>query len=163
MSAPQGYSRAQIALHWIVAALIIPQFIFHDFISHAFSASMKGEAVTFNAAVPLHVFTGVLILVMVIWRMVLRFTRGAPAPVPTDNPMMTKIAAAVQHTLYLVLILMVISGGMAWFGGLGFAAGVHGVMKFVLMLLVLIHIAGAVKQQFIEKTGVIGRMMKAAD
>ncbi|WP_223637367.1 cytochrome b [Rhodobacter sp. TJ_12] len=163
MSAPQGYSRAQIALHWIVAVLIIPQFLFNDAIGAAFHAAQNAEPIAFNAAAPLHIITGVAILVIVIWRMVLRFSRGAPAPVPTANPMMTKIAASVQHTMYLVLILMVVSGGMARFGGVGFAAGVHGALALVLALLILIHVAGAVKQQFVEKTGVIARMMKAAD
>ncbi|MFD2174476.1 cytochrome b [Rhodobacter lacus] len=163
MSRPQGYSRAQIALHWAVAALIIPQFLFNDAIGAAFDAAQEGTAIPFNAAAPLHVLTGLLILVMVVWRMVLRFTRGAPEPVPTSNPMMTKLAAAVQHTMYLVLILMVVSGGVAKFGGVELSAGVHGALALVLGLLILVHVAGALKQQFVEKTGVIARMMKAAD
>ncbi|SOC01780.1 cytochrome b [Rhodobacter maris] len=163
MSRPQGYSRAQIALHWAVAVLIIPQFLFNDAIGAAFDAAQKNEAIAFNAAAPLHVLTGLTILVLVVWRMVLRFTRGAPAPVATSNPMMTKLAAAVQHTMYLVLLLMVVSGGVTKFGGIELAGKVHGALALLLGLLVLVHVAGALKQQFVEKTGVIGRMMKAAD
>ena len=163
MPAPLGYNRTQIALHWIVAALIIPQFVFHDAISEALAAFNEGRAVPFNPAVPMHVLAGMLICVMVIWRIVLRIRRGAPAPVPSANPMMTKVASGVQHTMYLVLLIMAVSGSAAWFAGVAPAAQVHGALKFVLMLLVLIHVAGALKQQFVEKTGVIGRMMKAAD
>jgi cytochrome b561 len=161
MPVSQGYSRAQIVLHWAVAALIIPQFLFNDAISAAFDAGLEGKAIPFNAAAPLHVLTGLVVCALVIWRIVLRLTHGAPASVPSSNPMMTKIAKGVHHALYAVLALIVLAGLTAKFGGIEAAGEVHGALTAVLLLLVVVHVAGAVKQQFIEKTNVIARMMKA--
>lgn len=157
MSSPQGYTRTQIILHWLVAVLIVPQFLFNEAIGQAFRAVMKGEEANITPLVPLHVATGVLILALVVWRLILRRRDGVPET-PGDSPAQVLIAKAVHHGLYTVLVLLVVSGGMAWFGGLGFAAGVHNAMKLLLILLVLLHVAGALKQQFLQKTNIMDRM-----
>jgi len=161
MPISKGYSRTQIMLHWAVAVLIIPQFLLGENIAEAFDKWMSSEPTPFNPVVIFHVMTGLAICALVIWRVVLRITHGAPAPADSGSPVMTKVASAVQHTMYLVLVLMVVSGGTAWFGLIGPAAGVHNVLKVVLLVLILIHVAGAVKGQFVQKNGIIGRMMKA--
>lgn len=161
MPVSQGYTRAQILLHWAVAVLIIPQFLLGENIAEAFGKWMSSEPTPFNPAVVFHVMTGLTICALVIWRLVLRLRHGAPAALDSGSPVMNKVASGVQHTMYLVLILMVVSGGTAWFGLIGPAAGVHNVLKLVLLLLILIHVAGAVKGQFVLKNGIIRRMMKA--
>ena len=161
MPISKGYSRNQILLHWAVAVLIIPQFLFNDAIGAAFDASLEGTAVPFNAAAPFHIMTGLLICVAVIWRVVLRITHGAPAPVSDPKALMTKISKAVQHTMYLVLTLMVVTGATAKFGGIEAAGDAHGILAGLLLALMAIHVAGALKQQFVEKTNVIARMIKA--
>lgn len=158
MSSPQGYTRSQIILHWLVAVLIVPQFVFKDAISRAFGAVMKGEEAVISPFVQLHVLTGVLIFALVVWRIVLRRRLGVPEAPAADSPVQVMIAKSVHHGLYSVLALMVVSGGMAWFGGIGFAGGVHGVLKLLLLALVALHVLGALKQQFIQKTNIMDRM-----
>ncbi|PYF11111.1 cytochrome b561 [Rhodobacter viridis] len=161
MPISKGYSRTQILLHWAVAVLIIPQFLFNDAIGEAFDAGLEGTAVPFNAAAPLHILTGLLICAAVIWRVVLRITHGAPAPVSDPKAPMTKVAKGVHHLLYVVLTLIVVSGATAKFGGIEAAGDAHGILTTVLLVLLALHVAGALKQQFVEKTNVIARMMKA--
>lgn len=161
MPVSKGYSRAQIMLHWVVALLVIPQFLFGEAIANAFDAWLTQQPMPFNPVVAFHVLTGLTICVLVVWRVVLRLRHGAPAPLDSGSPALTKLASGVQHTMYLVLVLLVVSGGTAWFGGVEAAGEIHGALRFVLLLLILIHIAGAVKGQFVQKNGIIRRMMKA--
>ena len=74
-------------------------------------------------------------------------------------PPMLKLAAHVTHwALYALMILLPIGGGMAWFGGKEFAAELHGAMAPVLMVLILLHFAGALFHQFVLKTNLLDRM-----
>ena len=161
MPVTQGYNRTQIVLHWAVALLIIPQFLLGGNIAEAFGKWMASEPTPFNPVVVFHILTGLTICALVVWRVLLRIRHGAPAPLDSGSPVMNKVASGVQHTMYLVLALMVVSGGTAWFGLIGPAAGVHNVLKIVLLLLILIHVAGALKGQFVLKNRIIARMMKA--
>ena len=43
------------------------------------------------------------------------------------------------------------------------AGGLHGLLRIVLFFLVAAHFAGAIYGQFVQNSGVIGRMMKSAD
>ena len=69
----------------------------------------------------------------------------------------------MQVALYLLLILMQITGVVAWAGPSGSAADLHSLLRLVLFGLVGLHFLAALVGQFGQKTGVIGPMMKAAD
>lgn len=47
MSEPNGYTRLQIALHWISALLIVQQYLFKDAISSAWNAFTTGVDAAF--------------------------------------------------------------------------------------------------------------------
>ena len=162
MSAPKGYSRAQIALHWIVAALIVPQFVLHDGIAEAWDKLEDGIAAGFDPLVAGHVVGGIAILALVIWRLSLRARRGAPPPPEAEHPALKLVAKATHGGLYLLLVLMPVSGLAAWFGGVEAAAEAHETMKVALLALVLLHVAGALYQQFVLKTNLMERMKRAA-
>ena len=59
------------------------------------------------------------------------------------------------------MIVMPVSGAMAWFGDAGAAAVVHNVSKVLLLLLVILHIVGALAHQFVLRTGLMERMVRA--
>ncbi|MCA8883041.1 MAG: cytochrome b/b6 domain-containing protein [Rhodobacteraceae bacterium] len=161
MSAPTGYSRTQILLHWGIFALIVLQFVLHDAMSEAWHALVRGQEIASNPLVAQHVFGGILVGLLVLWRLALRLRRGAPLP-PEDEPAPLKLAAHVTHwSLYGLMLLLPVTGLMAWFGGVRAAAEVHEIFKALLMLLVGLHIAGALYHQFILKTDVLNRMRKA--
>ena len=74
---------------------------------------------------------------------------------------MLKLVAHVTHwALYALMILLPIGGGMAWFGGVEFAAEVHGTIAPVLMFLIVLHVVGALYHQFVLKTNLMDRMRK---
>lgn len=161
MASPTGYSRPQIILHWAVALLILLQFVLSDAIGDAFRAAMRGTEIAFNPLIAQHVIGGFLILALVAWRLGLRLTRGAPQPPEKEHPAL-KLAAHVAHwAFYGLMILLPVSGAVAWFGLVGPAAEAHEVLKAVLMLLVVLHVAAALFHQFVLKTNIMARMKKA--
>jgi len=161
MSNPTGYSVTQITLHWLVAVLIIAQFVLHDAIVAAWEARTKGLEWEFGPLVAVHVFGGVVILLLGIWRLLLRIRRGVP-PLPENEHPLLKVAAHVTHwSLYALMILMPLTGLATWFGGSTLADTIHTTLKFPLLLLFLLHVIGALFQQFVLKTQLLQRMMHA--
>ncbi|PLX37446.1 MAG: cytochrome B [Hyphomicrobiales bacterium] len=162
MASPAGYSRTQIILHWLVAIMIAAQFVFHDAISAAWHAFVSSAAVPFNPLVAAHVFGGIAIGAFMLWRFVLRFRRGVPALPQEETPALKWLAHAVHWAFYAVVLLLVVSGGAAWFGGVGAAASAHGVLKTLLLALVGLHVGGAFVHWLVLKTDVLMRMFKPA-
>lgn len=162
MTEPTGYSRPQIRLHWIVALLIVPQFVLHDGISAAWRALGQGQELPFSPLVPLHVLGGVLIAALVLWRIVLRLRRAAPALPEGGHPALDLVAKLTHAGLYALLLGLPLSGAVAWFGGVHAAGDAHEVMKTLLLALVALHVVGALYHQFVLKDGLMQRMKRAA-
>jgi len=158
-----GYSRTQIILHWAIAILVVFQFAAHEPIHEL--VGEFGLAVSSSQTIPLlaraHVMLGILTFILMLIRVFLRFSKGAPALPKEENPILKMAAHATHGILYLALLLLPLSGAAAWFGQVEMAADVHGVLKVVLLAFVALHIAGALYHQFILKNGLIKRMMKA--
>lgn len=158
---PAAFSRTQIVLHWTVAALIAFQFLASDGMEHLWRATQRGGTVSASDTnmAYLHIFCGCLVLALVMWRLVLRLTRGAP-PAPQAEPAALRLVAAASHfALYALIIVLPVSGLAAWFLGATPAAGVHLVAKTVLLPLIFLHAAGALAHHFIWKTDVLKRML----
>lgn len=160
MSAPKGYTRLQIALHWIAALLIVQQYLFKDAISAAWDAATKGLESAFNPLVLAHVAGGALVLLFALWRLSIKARRGAPAMVG-DSAMQRALAKAVHVGLYALMILMPVSGSVAWFGGVEVAAQGHNILKIAFLAFVALHVVGALYHQFVLKDGLINRMRRA--
>ena len=158
MPNPTGYSRLQIRLHWIITILIVAQFVFKDSIAEAWDMFTKTGTTEFSPMVAAHVFGGIAILLLVLWRLAVRFKRGAPLPPESEHPLL-KMAAHISHwLLYALMILMPVSGALAWFVGIEQAATNHFYMKFALLGLVALHVVAALFHQFVLKTNLIQRM-----
>jgi cytochrome b561 len=159
---PEGYSATQIVLHWTIAVLILVQFIASEGIEHVWDAFEDGGVAGYSPLANLHVAIGMTVLLLAIARVWLRLTRGAP-PSPAGDPAPARIAAhSVHGLLYLLIFLLPISGGVAWFGGVEQAAEAHEVLKTVLLVVVVVHVAGALVQQFVMRSGVLMRMFRPA-
>lgn len=161
MTSPTGYSRTQIFLHWAVAGLIALQFLFPDAIEDAFRRVMKGEVYAFDPLIMGHVAAGVLVLALTLGRGAIRLRRGAPNPPETEHPLLRKAAHAAHGLLYLTALLIPVSGLVAWFGGVGPAAGAHGLLTKILLFVIAAHVAGALYHRFVLKSGVMERMLRA--
>lgn len=154
---PQSYSRSQIILHWAVFALITYQFLFHDGIEQAWRAFRQtGEAATSTGAL-LHIVPGIAVLLFALWRIALRITRGAP-PLPEGHALMNRAAAVAHWVLYGLMLLVPLSGMAAWFLGSGGAGEAHEVLKTLLLVVILLHVAAALLHQFVLRDGLMARM-----
>lgn len=158
MNTPAGYSRMQIALHWIVVALVAAQYIFKDAIANAWIAWHQGAAFTFDPRILAHIVVGLLILLLVGWRLVLRVKRGAP-PSPQDEPGAMRAIAKLSHAgFYVLLAALSVSGTLAWFGDVVPAAQLHNLLKTALLALVALHVLAALLHHVVLKTDVMRRM-----
>lgn len=154
---PLGYSTTQIVLHWLIAALVLFQAFVNEGIKELWEAVDKGEAVA--GGPHLHVAIGMLIFALAVWRVVLRLMRGAPPAPAGEHPALKFVAVATHVLLYALIFIMPLSGAMAWFFGVGQAAGVHATLKVVLLALVALHIVGALAHMFVFRTGVMRRIL----
>jgi cytochrome b561 len=160
MTGPKGYSAAQIGLHWIIAVLIGLQFLFNEPIGEAFEQIEEGAVPAFSLLVWGHIAGGVVILLLVLWRVSLRLSRGVPAS-PDGTPPLLHMGAAAGHlALYALMLLVPVSGLVAWFGGVEQAAEGHEVMTTLLLIVVGLHVAAALYHQFIRKDHLLLRMMR---
>lgn len=113
-----------------------------------------------GAMVLAHVIGGVLVLAFALWRIVLRMKRGAP-PAPETEPELLRRAAHWGHmALYALMVLVPLSGMAAWGGGIMAAGEVHETLKTALVVLILGHVAAALRHQFWLKDNLLARMKR---
>lgn len=156
-----GYSSMQVTLHWIVVVLVAFQFLAHDAIEESWRTSMRREPPPDTAVLTyLHVATGLLVLILALVRIYLRLTRGVPSP-PEDEARLLQIAGeAVHGSIYVLLVLLPISGATAWFLGVQAAGDAHELLKNLLLAAIFFHIAGALFQHFVRRSQVLMRMFR---
>jgi cytochrome b561 len=175
------YSLPQRILHWGIAGLValtlgagILFFVFgYDGLNTTF-----GGAVT-NALYKYHKTAGVLVLGFMVLRLVLRLRLGAPAPVASLTTMERTLSTGVQLLLYAMLLALPVLGWLASAAG-GYPVQffewnlpgligkdkalseilftLHGLAALAVMLLLGLHIAGALRHWLIKRDGVMRRM-----
>lgn len=158
-----GYSRAQIALHWMVVVLVVFQFVANGAIASAWRAYLAGDAPPEEAGVmtALHIAGGGIILLMVFGRIWLRLTRGAPPP-PADEPWLLKVTGEAVHlAIYVFLLLLPVTGVLAWLAGIALAGTLHAWLTNLLLGAIALHVGGALFQHFVRRSNVLIRMFRA--
>ena len=175
------YARSQRILHWLIAALVGAVLL------GGLTLGLLGfEGVTDLLGGPgrdvlyeYHKTGGILILALMLVRLYVRRKRGKP---PYDPPILEwerKLSTAVQHSLYVALILMPALGWLAtdaldfpvefftWdlpqfiakneaLGETLYAA--HGVLGWIIVVLLGLHIGGGLKHAVIDRDQVISRI-----
>ncbi len=160
MTRKTGYSKAQIGLHWAIAALIGVNYIVSDGMGEIFDGTLEGKAPEGWTPV-VHVYVGLAVLALVIVRMVVRMRQGAPEA-PTTGPALLDLAASATHKLlYLLMLLVPVLGAITWFRGMEATADLHVYAMNAMMLLILAHAAAALFHQYVVKDGLLLRMMRA--
>jgi cytochrome b561 len=171
---PGRYSRVAILLHWTIAALILVNLylgLFHEDMSKPVRASMM----FYHKAIGLTVLA--LTLARLAWRL-------AHRPPPYDAAVKRweiGLARAMHWSFYLLLIalpmtgwLLVSTGGRptSWFGLFGVPAlpvshadgphetfaTLHTLFGYAMLLLVLLHVGGALRHHLKGHRHVFGRM-----
>jgi cytochrome b561 len=152
------YSRLQIGLHWLIAALVAVNYFVSDGMEDAFDGMMEGTPV--SGLVPVvHVWVGVTVLALVLLRLVVRLLHGAPEALGTSAA--DKAAVWGHRVLYLLMLAVPAFGAVTWFGGVEATADLHVITMNVLMILALGHAAMAIFHQYVLRDGLLVRMMRA--
>lgn len=155
-----GYAKSQIALHWSIAALVVVQYALHEPMAEAFDRVIDGGAATVSAGVGLHIFGGFLIFALTLIRLQLRLTRGTP-PAPEAEPAPLRTLSRLAHwAFYVLLVLLPVSGAVAWFRQSEAAGDAHEVFRALLLGLIVLHLAGVAVHQLVWKTGLMQRMIR---
>lgn len=157
-----GYSGLQIALHWIIAILVVTQLLTHDGMEEAWRSYVRSEAAPEGAQgwAWFHAATGATVLVLALVRLYVRLTRGAP-PIHRDKPeVLVWLAYATHVALYGFIIGMPLTGALAWFGGIEASAEVHQLGKLLIPPLVVLHAIGALTEHFYFRNGTLIRMLR---
>ena len=152
-----SYTRSQIILHWLIAALVVHQIVFHDAIEEMWQARMTGAIPNVASPTP-HTIVGFLIFLLMIARVWLRLKNGAPQPPESEHWLLKKVAGVVHFAFYLLLLGMPLSGAVAWFGGIEAPAAAHGIAGRILIALVALHVVAALAHQFWFRTNLMSRM-----
>lgn len=169
------YSHVALTLHWVTAAAVIAQILL----------VMAGDAAEGDGARlfrDTHKAVGVSILVLTLARIGWRLG-NPPPPAPLTMKRWEKVLATLTHGLfYAVLLILPLSGWLAssaagrdisWFGMFNWpllpigggreVAGqfmdVHRLVVKGLYVLLVLHVAAALKHHFIDRDGVLARML----
>lgn len=167
------YSRRMVIVHWLTLAVLIAAWYFGDSLAEATDdskATLAGYIV--------HLAVGGIVLLLTLYRFYFRSKDGIPAPI--GDTTMDKLAKGVHYLLYMVLFVLPVSGimiilnskaGAALLAGDAnmlpkehgfkdvFSHEVHEQLVNVLIVLVVVHLLGALRHQFITKDGLMERMM----
>jgi len=170
-----SYTGVAKALHWLILALLIAQFIF------AWTMPHIGRNTPVTTLISLHFTFGIVILAIAIFRLVWRFTHAEPPPEDGIPPWQTASARIVHWLLYLLLFLVPILGWInaSWRGmpivifgaqlpqlvatrssGWGWTGDIHALLANYAMLgLIGVHVLAALYHYFIRRDRVLQRML----
>lgn len=99
------------------------------------------------------------IFLLALVRVGVRFSRGAPR-LPDDEPLLMGLAAHFVHVaLYFVILLMPVTGFVAWYWQVGLMDELHSLGENVILVIVGLHVVGAFYQHFVARTDVLARML----
>ena len=138
------YTIAQIVLHWAVVLLVVGQYATSAAMVRVHGYRPLGRLpapfdLTLHAA---HMRLGLLILVLVAFRLALRMRSGAPQWDPPIPRWRRHFSATVQYGLYGVLLAQAATGAVAsylWWP----MSVVHKGLFLALLALLALHLAGA--------------------
>ena len=169
----ERYSRVAIAFHWTIALLVIVNLFI----------GLGEESIAFlDGSIPLHKSIGITVLVLTIGRVAWRLTHRPPA-LPADiAPWERGVAHATQWALYALLVVMPLSGWamssnperrrpLNWFGtvdipylpvspgGARLGHDAHEILGWLMLALVVLHVAAALRHHFLLRDNVLARML----
>ena len=155
------WTRLHIALHWLVVVLIAAQFFDGEWMAELFDASTDGTAVSGTATVfgYLHMATGIAVFLAISTRLWDRRAHGRPPHPPGEPNWAQTLAKITQTLLYATVLAMPVAGLIAWLTGNHELADLHGLAAEALLVLVALHVAGALANHFWFKTDVLRRML----
>ena len=172
----QRYSNAAVAFHWVTALLVL----FQIWLGLSFADMEDGPR--HDALFTWHRTVGALILLVVLARLTYRLINPPPA-YPPQLPRWERVTGTWNHRLFYILLIALPIGGLLAVSGqvpgpvisllggieipkvpgisqeMGEAAGeIHSAAAWALIALIALHVAAALKHQFIDRNRAAGRM-----
>ncbi|MFN3517252.1 MAG: cytochrome b [Novosphingobium sp.] len=176
-SAAARYSRGAIALHWIMAALIVLNFVLAEI---AEDASKAERSILMGN----HKAIGITILLLTLVRIGWRLAHPAPPPLATVKAWDAALSKVVHGLFYVLMLAIPLAGwaaSSAWGNGApinmfgilampalpvehgkeaaGLFGDIHETAAKLMFVLFLLHVGAALKHQFIDKDGTVRRML----
>ena len=199
---PKRYHPALVALHWLIAILIFGAFFLvrsnegdrerfrpgqGNFPQQGFQQGNQSQQgfppqagnQSIFSAIGIHMIFGITILILLIVRLIVRWTTKHPEWASAGNKFFDWVGGLTHFGLYLLTFAMVITGIIladqrgilartfgigstptpGSFGRGGFSLGfLHGGIWTALLLLISLHVGAASYHQFIRKDNLLARM-----
>jgi cytochrome b561 len=175
-SPPSRYTRTAIALHWLIGLALVGVFCVGLYMADLPLSPQRLKLYNW------HKWAGITILALSIVRLAWRLTHRPPADLPMSD--WQRRAAHWAHRALYVLFFAVPLAGWAYSSAAGFPIVVFGVLPlpdfvpadkalaeavkplhetlaWMLALIVLVHVAGALKHHFVDRDGLLARMWPA--
>lgn len=175
-----GYGLVTIVLHWLAAAGIVAMLLIGW---TAESLEEAGDREGRGVWMGVHVALGSALALFLLARMVQHYVQRQPAE-PAQPRILNIIAAANHNLLLLAILILIVSGPLTvWTAGRPtHVAGVlplpspfernesahelaeqaHAVGRYMLYVLIPLHVLGAAKHAFLDRDGVLMRMLRPA-
>ncbi|WP_298822155.1 cytochrome b/b6 domain-containing protein [uncultured Roseibium sp.] len=170
-STPEKYGSVAVTIHWLSAVVILL------LLGTGFRATATTDTLSKEAILTIHASLGMVILLLTAARLLWWVFADRKPVAVTGSPAWQNLTAKFVHGLFYIVIfgmaasgigMLVLSGaGAILFGGANapladfsdFAPRIpHGIGARVMIVLLLIHIGGALFHQFIKKDGSFARM-----
>lgn len=174
------YSRLSISLHWLIALLVIGNIAGGLYMSDLFDSRVPASMARGAEIAALHKPVGITILLLTLFRIGIRLHEGFPA-LPSHMKRWEVVLARVNHIGFYVLLLAIPFAGWAFavtperplsFFGLlavpfspfsesarGFFHEMHELGGELAAVLVVLHVAGALKHYYLDRDDILARML----
>jgi cytochrome b561 len=172
---PTRYSAPAQLFHWVIAALIVTQFVLARMQEHLPLGARK------LGILARHKSVGMTILMLAILRLAWRLWHPAPPLPPKMRTFERRAARATHAAFYVLLFAMPLTGWMmssaknysvSWFGlftwpnligkneqAFDFLRSTHDLLSDVLFAVAMLHILAALKHHFWDRDDVLVRML----
>jgi len=174
MSEVKQYNLTAQLFHWSIAALILGLIVLGFYMDSMERSPFKFELYGYHKAL------GILVLVMAVMRIIWKHVSERPSPLSHHKNWEKCLSKTIHIVLYLAMIAMPLSGwvmssaggyGVSFFGlfdvpaivdknkELGrIAYQIHGVLPYIVMGCVGLHILGALKHHVLDQDETLRRM-----
>jgi len=185
MTLSEKYTKPAVILHWLIGLAMLYNLI---------SMLILDDNARSRPFIDLHKSIGITVLGLVVMRLLWRAANTPPALPDTYKPWERTLSHAVHGMLYLMILVMPLSGwimnsasinkdtgqpygidlfhiapwfNLPFFNGMDAAAhkgwheffgGVHALGGWALLALLILHVGGALKHQFMDKEKELQRM-----
>lgn len=172
---PVCYTRTAIALHWLTALLIVALFPLGVYMADLALSPLKLKLISYHKWLGVTVF--LLLLLRLAWRV-----GHPPPPLPASMPLWQRQAAHGLHFLLYLLLFAIPLSGWLMSSAKGFQTvylgvlplpdligkdkalgdllrAVHEALNMTLLVLLLAHAGAALKHYFIDRDGILARML----